>query len=407
MKRSVSRLNGQTWMRPLRVGVLDFFCGSGGVSCGFRNANVPGVEVEIIAGIDRDRHCCATYERMIGAPAECLDVSALIDKPAKLRAASRRWKIRQFDRLVLIGCSPCQGFAAHRQSFSAEDIRRDLLVMFSEIVTRLKPDAAFMENVPDLFSRKHWPFYEKARDNLLSAGLRVRARAYNFASFGLPQERFRAVILAMKKSFTMPDGPLPPERFRTVRDAIGHLPPLVAGETDETDPMHVVSNHRPATVKILSQVPKDGGNRPVGVGPRCLDLARERHGGYTDVYGRMAWDRPSVTLTGKCRTPSAGRYAHPEQDRGLSVREAALLQGFPADYAFEGTFDSRYLQIGNAVPPLVAQVFAEHLLAALARNDDDTEFDTTGDIEAPVGPGFAVTIHGLKRKRARKDSATT
>lgn len=408
MKHQAKHPKKQTRKPPLRVGVLDFFCGSGGVSYGFLQAKVPGVEVEIIAGIDRDEHCCATYERMIGSPAECIDVANLVDNPALLLAAARRWRIRQYDRLVLIGCSPCQGFAAHRQSFTAEDMRRDLLVMFSEIVSRLKPDAAIMENVPDLFSKKHWPFFEKAKENLEAAGLRVRARAYNFATFGLPQERFRAVIMAMKKQFAMPVGNLSPVQFRTVRDTIGHLPPLGAGEKDPNDAMHMVSNHRANTVQIIAQVPKNGGNRPVGVGPKCLDRARETHGGYTDVYGRMAWDRPSVTLTGKCRTPSAGRYAHPEQNRGLSIREAALLQGFPPEYMFEGTFDSRYLQIGNAVPPLVSKVFAEHILTTLLhdRPANTPDEDTTGDISTPVGPGFAVTIHGLKKKRDRKEAAT-
>src|SRR5579884_1336766 len=234
---------------PLRVGVVDFFCGCGGVSTGFRQASVPGVEVHILAGIDIDKHACSTYRQMIGVEPDCVDVHTFIDSPQTLRTAARRWGVDDYDRLVLVGCSPCQGFAAHRQSVQEEDVRRHLFVVFSEIVAWLKPDAVLMENVPDLFSEKHWPYYDRARSNLEKAGYDVRARAYNFASFGLPQERFRAVMMAMKQPFPMPEGHLAPDKFRTVRDAIGHLPPLGVGQTDPQDSMHMVSAHRPSTVR--------------------------------------------------------------------------------------------------------------------------------------------------------------
>ena len=186
------------------------------------------------------------------------------------------------------------------------------------------------------------------------------------------------------------------------REAIANLPPLEAGQICSTDPMHRTSNHRRSTVEILKRVPADGGNRPVGVGPECLDRARERHGGYTDVYGRLAWDRPSVTVTARCRTPSCGRFAHPEQHRGLSIREAALLQGFPADFVFEGNFDEKFKQIGNAVPPLVAKQFAEHIVRQLMGLQTTLQTSSETDVIAPVGPGFAVTINGIKRRREKE-----
>jgi DNA (cytosine-5)-methyltransferase 1 len=125
------------------------------------------------------------------------------------------------------------------------------------------------------------------------------------------------------------------------------------------------------------------------------------HGGYTDVYGRLAWDRPSVTVTARCRTPSCGRFAHPEQHRGLSIREAALLQGFPSDFMFEGNFDDKFKQIGNAVPPLVAKKFAEHLMRLAMGLQPALPTSTDEDVVAPVGPGFAVTINGIKRRREK------
>jgi DNA (cytosine-5)-methyltransferase 1 len=131
-----------------------------------------------------------------------------------------------------------------------------------------------------------------------------------------------------------------------------------------------------------------------------LDRAREAFGGYTDVYGRLPWDRPAVTITARCRTPSCGRFTHPDQNRGLSVREAALLQGFPKEFHFEGPFDDKFKQIGNAVPPLVAGVFAERILDSFAGTAPQlVDQWAEDDILAPVGPGFAVMINGIKRRR--------
>jgi DNA (cytosine-5)-methyltransferase 1 len=394
-----SKLTRRT--RPVKVGVLDFFCGCGGTSSGFTQAKVDGAEINIIAGVDIDPHWGATYERMIGAPAEQLDIRELANDSSLFRAKVRSWRLRDYDKLILLGCAPCQGFAAHRKSVDGEDNRRHLFVEFCRLATRLKPDAIFMENVPDLFSKSYWPYYSEGRAALEESRYCVRSRVYNFAGFGLPQERFRAVMLAFRHIFPMPEPFLEPATFRTVRDAISHLEPLASGQRSETDEMHIVSKHRADTIAILAQVPRDGGNRPVGVGPACLDRARLEHGGYTDVYGRLAWDRPAVTVTARCRTPSCGRFAHPEQNRGLSVREASLLQGFPPDYIFEGPFDDKYKQIGNAVSPLVAKHFAEHIVGVLMgrRNATASSTDVSKDILSHVGPGFAVTINGIKRSR--------
>ena len=134
-----------------------------------------------------------------------------------------------------------------------------------------------------------------------------------------------------------------------------------------------------------------------------MDRARGAFGGYTDVYGRLAWDRPALTITARCRTPSCGRYAHPEQDRGLSVREAALLQGFPADFYIEGPFDDKFKQIGNAVPPTIAEVLAEHMYNQLLTEEyrpQEKEKDDA-DVVSSIGPGFSILINGIKRRRDR------
>ncbi len=388
--------------RKLQVGVVDFFCGSGGVSAGLQAVKGPA-EFRIVEGIDIDPHCARTYEEMIGAPCHNIDITTLADDPALLAARVASWHLERFDRLILIGCSPCQGFAAHRKSVVGHDPRRSLFMTFCRIAAAVKPDAILLENVPDLFSADHWRHFVAGRRQLTKSAFQVRSGIYNLAGFGLPQERFRAVVMAFRDSFELPAAPLGPEQYRTVRDAIGHLRPLQSGEADPEDPMHVASKHRDSTLATLRRVPKDGGNRPLGVGPACLDRTRKAHGGYTDVYGRLAWDRPSVTITARCRTPSCGRFAHPEQDRGLTTREAALLQGFPPGYMFSGPFDDGFKQVGNAVSPLVAQKLGEFIGAHLAGIGTDKFYQGVPPIkvDGPVGPGFAVTINGIKRQRER------
>jgi DNA (cytosine-5)-methyltransferase 1 len=386
--------------KKLQIGVVDFFCGSGGVSIGLKAVKGPA-NFRIIEGIDIDPHCVRTYEQMIGSPCRPIDIRALTKDRELLAATVASWRLERFDRILLVGCSPCQGFAAHRKSIAGPDARRSLFIDFCRIAAVIQPDAILLENVPDIFSADHWRHYLAGRRELVDAGYQVRSGIYNLAGFGLPQERFRAVIMAFREEFELPTAPLAPHQYRTVRDAIGHLKIIKSGEADPDDTMHVASKHRLSTLEILRQVPRDGGNRPVGIGPACLDKTRRAHGGYTDVYGRLPWDRPAVTITARCRTPSCGRFGHPEQDRGLTIREAALLQGFPKDYVFSGPFDDGFKQVGNAVSPLVAKKLGSFIATHLTGQATDASTDGTLPlrVETAVGPGFAVKINGIKRRR--------
>jgi len=197
----------------------------------------------------------------------------------------------------------------------------------------------------------------------------------------------------------MPRGFLNHREFRTVKQAIAHLPALEAGGSDPLDPMHITSKHRPSTVDLIRLIPSNGGSRkalPVGVGPACWDGVD----GFRDVYGRLWWDRPAVAITARCRTPSCGRYVHPEQHRGLTVREAALLQGFPEDTFFEGPFDDKFKQIGNAVSPQFARIVAEHLAREWSANHDDPARDAHEEkLELPLVKSFSSAIAGIKKAR--------
>lgn len=343
-----------------RVQFVDFFAGCGGMSYGFHRAADASGMIKSVGAFDNNPHANRTYHENYGLVPSSLDLEqASVDEILSIMTSNG------YERqapLIAIGCAPCQGFSSHRKKDPRRDRRNSLVGKFASIAVGLDADIIVMENVPDLLAVKHKAHFDQFYSTVKKAGYKVNVEIVNMAEYGVPQARFRTLVLASKHYAPS----LPPKvrgkgEFATVRDAISHLPPLAAGERSTIDPMHVTSNHRAETVEILKKVPHDGGSRPSGVGPKCLD----RVAGFYDVYGRLSWDRPSITVTARCRTPSCGRFAHPIQDRGLSVREAALLQGFPPDFEFFGPFDEKFKQIGNAVPPLFSLRLAEHLLCQL------------------------------------------
>ena len=184
-----------------------------------------------------------------------------------------------------------------------------------------------------------------------------------------------------------------------LREAIAHLPKLLAGGRDSADPDGITRpGHRRKPLDSIKLIPLDGGSRqslPEGVGPACW----KQLDGFRDVYRQLSWDKPSVAITARCRTPSCGRYVHPEQHRGLSVREAAFLQGFPEQFVFDGPFDDKYKQIGNAVSPRMPEHIAEHLDREWFQ---DTFFgvseDLLEDVAIPIRKSFSSSIASLKRR---------
>jgi DNA (cytosine-5)-methyltransferase 1 len=273
-----------------------------------------------------------------------------------------------------------------------------LVSVFGHLAVALRPAHIVMENVPDLVSDRWWPVFCELRETLTEAGYKVRARIVNFAQLGVPQERFRLVMLAsLAGSPTFPEIRLHDrQEFSTVKEWIADLPPVSSGGRDPLDPMHEASKHRASTLEIIRQVPLDGGSRPADVGPECLRKARDAYGGYTDVYGRLAWSETAPTITARCRTPSCGRFVHPEQHRGLTAREAGLLQTFPGNWFFEGPFDDRFKQIGNAVPPLAMRAIAEHLASGSPAGGDEIGLFEAKD--RPIGASFSVLIPGIRRR---------
>lgn len=383
------------------VQVIDLFSGCGGMSHGFLASQTKEIRYKVLGGLDVDRHAAATYRRMIGRPCLEMDVCDLAEA-GTLAAALDTWEYDPALPLILIGCAPCQGFSSHRKKDKRKDDRNQLLSAFANVVSLIEPDLVVMENVPEMLYQEHWHHFQAFKESLAADGFELRARVENLATFGVPQERYRALVLASRQRsrLKMPMPHVRPANFRTVRDAIGGLPPLSAGERDPNDPMHVTSKHRAETLNILRHIPKDGGSRrslPAGIGPAC----HTRVDGFRDVYGRLWWDRPAVAITARCRTPSCGRFVHPFQDRGLSVREAALLQGFPPEFMFEGPFDDKFKQIGNAVSPLFSQALASHI--ASVWDGKGVGAPLCDDITQPITKSISSSLAAMKRKLREAD----
>lgn len=401
-------------MMARRRTVVDLFSGAGGASHGFhRHAE----SFQIIGAVDIERGkpgrgrspgtstaCNPTYARNIG-------VRPLNEDLALLPADDyrRRLGVEPGDLDVLISCAPCTGFSQKNARNHTEDDPRNWLVeRTGDFVDELRPEFLIMENVKELLTGNQRHHFDNLRRRLeRDLGYSVWAEVHDLADFGLPQRRKRALLLARR------DGPLaglpaPALAPTTVRDAIGHLPAIKAGETHPDDPMHAAPGNTPALLDRLRAIPKDGGSWADIMNDPCRTEQEKRHllipamfrarpGSFPDVYGRLWWDRPAITITRECAHVGNGRYVHPEQDRLLSVREMALLQGFPADYVFEGPLTARYNQIGDAVPPMFSAQIAKHILRlaesvgetaipgpdrnrqlGLALMEEDADYTTTG-----------------------------
>ena len=361
--------------------VLDLFSGAGGMSYGFHVH--PGFEV--VAGVDAQiakpssprgsLQCNLTFERNIGAPSIDLDLGRA--EPEDIINALPS-AIKPGELSVLIACAPCTGFSRTKPSNHLEDDDKNGLVTRSGFIARhLKPDVFLMENARELINGRFSHHFQRLRKILESSGYQVHGSVHTLNQFGLPQIRERAIVIAVRDSLCLRtmedlwDGFTVREEATHVRRAIGQLPPLEAGAEHADDPMHAAPGFS-ATGSVRRRIelmPKDGGSWPELVdhpeADSVLTAAMRRRakngnlGSHPDVYGRMSWDQPAPTIKRECAHVGNGRYAHPEQNRLCSLRELALLQGFPADYEFVADgLANKYRHVGDAVPPLISYQIA-------------------------------------------------
>lgn len=342
---------------------IDFFCGGGGMTKGLIDAGI-----NIIAGIDSNPNCKKTYETNNNSVYYQCDICSLT--PEKLIEDFP--ELKNNNDVILVGCAPCQPFSLLRRDTYDENglliphKSVNLLNEFGRFVKAIKPACVLVENVPGL-KGKGAEVLESFKKMLEEEGYKVDDKVIFAKDYGIPQNRRRYVLIASR--FFSPKVPSPTHGknllpYNTVRDAISKYPKIKAGEESLKYLNHKSSNLSPLLLKRIQATPHDGGSRSDW--PEELVLScHKSFNGHSDVYGRMKWDEPSPTLTVKCFSLSNGRFGHPEQDRAISLREAAALQTFPDDYEFFGNIQEVGKQIGNAVPVLLAYKLGKYILESI------------------------------------------
>ncbi|WP_318356278.1 DNA cytosine methyltransferase [Enterobacter sp.] len=335
----------------MTVKVIDLFCGAGGLTHGLQLAGL-----DVVAGIDLEGECRFPYEKNNNSTFIEQDITKVTKE--ELLALYDDASVK-----VLAGCAPCQPFSKYTQGKNkAEDKKWPLLYEFERLIREVSPEIVTMENVPDVTKHK---VYDDFYNSLIKLGYQVWASRVDCVQYGIPQNRARHVLLASKlgkielvKSEN--------SRYKTVADVIRNLPPLEAGAADPDDILHRASKLNSINMKrIIHSVP--GGtwkDWPEELVAACHLKSSGK--GYGSVYGRMSWDKPSPTITTLCYGFGNGRFGHPEQNRAISLREAALLQTFPMDYSFfeDGSkFIMRNIgkMIGNAVPVELGRVIGQSI----------------------------------------------
>ncbi len=325
---------------------IDFFCGAGGLTRGMLDAGI-----SVLAGVDNNSDLRRTYE-CNNSPSRfvCNDIHLV--NICELR---NELSIRAQDRVLYAACTPCQPFSTLNQ-MHGEDDRKELLLVFAELVRKAPPDFILVENVPGLNNAYGRDIYERFAKILDECGFgHVFNRMLDAKDYGVPQVRKRFILMASRL------GPIkPPRRSRqvpTVRDAIARFPTPAEPGVPPLFLNHVARQLNQQHHQILAAVPKDGGSRSDVIDDSILlDCHKARPKVHKDVFGRMSWDKPAPTLTCRCTDVYCGRFAHPDEDRGISLREAAALQTFPDEYEFYGgSIFNIAGQIGNAVPVELAK----------------------------------------------------
>jgi DNA (cytosine-5)-methyltransferase 1 len=326
---------------------IDLFSGCGGLTEGLKQAGF-----KVLCAIEIDLKARETYTlNHPDVPFAGLDIREVASIDLLKISGLQKGELD-----LLAGCPPCQGFSSIRRrnkSRAVTDKRNDLIEDFSRITLALLPKLVMLENVPRLIEYRKFQNFVRA---LKSLGYKTTVQILDVADFGVPQRRKRLILAANRIGDVLIG--TPSDARLNVKSAIGGL--AKAGKSG--DPLHdALCNRSPRVEALIAAIPKNGGSRSSL--PSELQLKCHRNTlGFGDVYGRMSWENPSPTITGGCGSPSKGRFLHPNENRVITLREAALLQGFPSNYQFDLRHgkDSISLMIGNALPP---PFIARHALA--------------------------------------------
>ena len=396
MKNGFSSSAARGKSSPMPFKLIDLFAGCGGFSLGFEQVGSGSSgekkAFEPVWANDSGEAAAETYRANFAAPCDSREITRVLEGKRSFPSAD-----------VVVGGPPCQGFSLLGKNRSEGaggngDPRNELWRPFMEVVERSGAQVFVMENVPRLLgSPQHSLITGKAAE----LGFRTASRVLCAADYGVPQTRTRAFVLGWRGRGELgrrvfPPRPThsdprggggvqldafregrgssegegargaPPSRWRTVRDAVGDLPPPVGTQVrrEEEGPLdlHFGRNPTEKSEKRYRAIPEEGMNR-IDLEERAPEITpdcwKRKNRGGTDLFGRLWWDRPAFTIRTEFFKPEKGRFLHPSQHRAITHREAARFQSFPDSFAFKGSKRQIARQIGNAVPPLLARRVGE------------------------------------------------
>ena len=373
----------------MKFKAIDLFCGAGGLSTGLKKSGF-----RLCLGVDIDEKALKTYKCNLKRTKVLKeDIKKVTgEKITELTGINRR------DNFLLAGCPPCQGFSSLGKR-DANDEKNELVYEYIRIINELEPSFILMENVPGMSTGVGKEIFKNVVKEL-EENYHVEYATLNAADFGVPQIRKRLVLhgirndvydnlgLDKEKQKILPKSTHSKEKKKghrkwvTVRKAIFDLPILGAGESYDDG---IIKNHKARSlsetnIERLQEIRLHGGNREMISEELQLECHKKENVSYTDTYGIIDPDKPAPTITYGCTIISKGRYCHPTQNRGLSIREAARLQSFDDKFEFQGNMGEMSLQIGNAVPPKLAQASGKVIINYMGLYEDYLEAQTKGVI---------------------------
>lgn len=344
------------------ISAIDLFCGIGGLSYGLKKA---GIAIKV--GIDQDKSCEYAYSVNNKADFIGEDITNITGE----KLIEKYWK--DDDIKILVGCAPCQPFSTHSNKVKGKEktTKWNLLNEFLRLIKETEPEIVSMENVPNLSNKGIFQDFQSELENI---GYNVTYQNVYCPDYGIPQKRRRLVLLASRlgKIELIPKTKTP-DKYKTTKETIGKLPKLKNGEKSKIDPLHFTTELTEINLKRIKASKPNGNWLDWDENLRLKCHKKSTGNTYKSVYGRMAWDEPSPTITTQFYNYGTGRFGHPEQNRALTIREAALLQTFPKNYKFyknheEIALTKMGVHIGNAVPVDLGFIVGKSIILHLEKH---------------------------------------
>lgn len=356
-------------MKIKKPTAIDLFCGAGGLTLGLKKAGF-----EIVAAVELNPEIAKTYK------ANHRETKLLIKDVREVTGKEILDLTGEREIDLVAGCPPCQGFSQLTEKYKRQDSRNDLVLEMARLIEEIKPQMVMMENVSGI-TTKGKPILDEFLKRLKKLGYLVNMGVLQMADYGVPQSRRRFVLLAGKRfKVSLPQ---PTHSFRgdvkkglkpwvPLSEVIRNMPKpvklsfAIQNGGPEKFNWHVIRDLKKISIQRLKAI-REGDNRlalPKRLRPKCH---RSKKAGFRNVYGRLSWDKVSPTITSGCTTPCMGRFGHPDEDRTISIREAALIQTFPMSYKFRTKFMNTTCDlVGNGLPYKFAHKAGKTCFTALS-----------------------------------------